>query len=189
MAGVAGPMLRRSKAEGSRFLTGLMIGELASSLVLAAVLYALGTGVALVAPAVVREVLLGILVAVFGVADLRNRTPHVWRQVPQQYIRSMAPGRLGLVWGFDLGLLFTTQKSTSLLWVALAAVGLLSPGSAWLVLPVMAFLSVLTVVLRSVYWALPKVVDHSRPWFAPMRRTLGLAQVGLAVAVTLGAWS
>ncbi len=189
MAGVAGPMLRRSKAEGSRFLAGLMVGELVSSMVLAAALYALGTAVALVAPTFVREVLLGVLVAAFGVADMRNRTPHVWRQVPQKYVRSMAPGRLGLVWGFDLGLLFTTQKSTSLLWVVLAAVGLLSPGSAWLVLPVMAFISVMTVVVRSVYWALPDMVDISRPWFAPMRRTLGVAQVGLAVVVMLGAWS
>jgi len=188
MAGVAGPMLRRSKADGSRFLAGLMVGELVSATLLAAVLYALGTALALVVPAFVREVLLAILVAAFGAADLRNRTPHVWRQVPQQYVRSMAPGRLGLVWGFDLGLLFTTQKSTSLLWVALAAVGLLAPGSAWLVLPVMAFVSVLTVVVRSVWFALPRAVDMSRPWFAPMRRALGVAQLGVAVVVLMGAW-
>jgi hypothetical protein len=181
-------MLRRSKAEGSRFLTGLMAGELVSAVFLATALYSLGAAVALVVPALTREVLLGIVVAGFGVADLRNRTPHVWRQVPQKFVRSMAPGRLGLVWGLDLGLLFTTQKSTSLLWVALAAVGLLSPASASLVLPVMAFISVLTVVVRSVFLALPKAVDISRPWFAPMRRTLGVAQVGLAVVVVLGAW-
>lgn len=189
MAGVAGPMLRRSKAEGSRFLAGLMVGELLSASVLAAVVYPLGTVVGLVVPAFVREILLAVVVATFGVLDLKNRTPHVWRQVPQRYVRSMSPGWLGLVWGFDLGLLFTTQKSTSLLWAALAAAGLLAPGSAWLMLPVMAFVSVLTVVLRSVYLQLPKAVDMSRPWFAPMRRALGVVQVGLAAVVLIGAWS
>jgi len=29
------------------------------------------------------------------------------------------PGKLGVVWGFDLGLLFTTQKVVSLIWVAI----------------------------------------------------------------------
>jgi hypothetical protein len=37
---------------------------------------------------------------------------------------------LGLTWGFDLGLLVTTQKASSLLWLFVAAVALLDPGLA-----------------------------------------------------------
>src|SRR5262245_21640822 len=119
MAGVAGPMLRRSKAQGVRFLAGLLAGGLAASAVLAVALYALGTLAALVLPHTVRVVAAVLAVVAFGVADLMDRTPHIWRQVPQELIRKLPPGRLGLVWGFDLALLFTTQKSTSLTWASL----------------------------------------------------------------------
>src|SRR5258706_7845760 len=127
MAGVAGPMLRRSTAQGTRFLLGLLVGELLASSLLAVAAYLVGTVVGFVAPLPLREVLTAVIVLGLGVADLMNRPPHIWRQVPQGFVRTMPPGRLGLVWGFDLGLLFTTQKSTSLTWAALAAVTLLLP--------------------------------------------------------------
>jgi hypothetical protein len=47
-----------------------------------------------------------------------------------------------VAWGFDLGLLFTTQKAVSLIWVAIAATILLDP-------PVAAVLIVGTAVTAS----------------------------------------
>lgn len=192
MAGVAGPMLRRSKAQGARFLSGLMVGELVSSALMATMLYVLGTLVSLVTPRSVREVATAVIVLVLGIADLRDRTPHIWRQVPQRYVRTLPPGQLGLVWGFDLALLFTTQKTTSLTWVVLAAVGLLSPSDSWLVLLTMTAVGVLTIVVRSVYWyRRPLAVQGDRlgRWFGVTRRTVGASQLALAVAILVGAWT
>jgi len=192
MAGVAGPMLRRSTAQGTRFLLGLLVGELLASSLLAVTAYLVGTVVAFVAPLPLREVLTAVIVLGLGVADLMNRTPHIWRQVPQGFVRTMPPGRLGLVWGFDLGLLFTTQKSTSLTWVTLAAVTLLLPSTSWLVLGTMAVVGVVTVAIRSVNWSrrpLALVGDMGRPWFAVMRRVAGVGLLVLAVVTAVGALS
>jgi hypothetical protein len=192
MAGVAGPMLGRSKAQGARFLSGLLVGGLVASSMMATLVYVLGTLASLVAPRSVREVVTAVVVVALGVADLMNRTPHVWRQVPQAFVRSLPPGQLGLVWGFDLALLFTTQKSTSLTWATLAAVSLLFPTDSWLVLLSMTVVGVLTIVLRSVTWSLrplPLAGDRSRPWFAVMRQVAGVSLLGLAVVTMVGAWS
>jgi hypothetical protein len=169
-----------------------MFGELASSALMATMLYLLGTFVSLVAPLIVREVATAVVVVALGVADLRNRTPHIWRQVPQRFVRSLPPGQLGLVWGFDLALLFTTQKSTSLTWVVLAATGLLYPADSWFVLLGMTTIGVLTVTIRSVYWSLRPLALHgdmTSRWFGAMRRTVGASQVALAGLILIGAWA
>jgi hypothetical protein len=192
MAGVAGPMLGRSKAQGARFLTGLLIGGLTASSFVAALVYLLGTLASMLMPRSVREVVTAVVVLALGVADMLNRTPHVWRQVPQAFVRSMRPGRLGLVWGFDLALLVTTQKSTSLTWATLAAVSLLFPTDSGLVLLSMTAIGVLAIVLRSVTWTmrpLPVAGDRGRPWFPVMRRAVGVSMLGLGVFTVVGAWS
>src|SRR3954447_5638686 len=137
MAGVAGPMLHRARARGTRFLAGLALGGAAGGLVLSVPVYLLGV-LAGFLPLGVRVGLLVTACAIFGVADLVGRTPHVWRQVPQAFVRSLPPGRLGLIWGFDLGLLVTTQKTTSLIWVAGTAVVLLRPDMAAVTLAAIA---------------------------------------------------
>jgi hypothetical protein len=104
----------------------------------------------------------------------------------------MPPGQLGLVWGFDLALLVTTQKSTSLTWATLAAVSLLFPTDSWLVLLSMTAIGVLAIVLRSITWTmrpLPLAGDRGRPWFPVMRRAVGMSMLGLAVITVVGAWS
>jgi hypothetical protein len=83
----------------------------------------------------VRWVLFGAVVVGFAVVDLTLRTPHVNRQVPQGLVRHLRPGRLGLIWGVDLATLFSTQKTTSLLWVTLAGLVLMTPDAAPAVLP------------------------------------------------------
>ena len=130
MAGVAGPMWQRSRADGTRFLLGLAVGGVSAGLVLAVPVYLIGHLAGRVLPVPVRVGLLVVLAVALGVADLTGRTPHVWRQVPQKLVRTLPPGTLGLTWGFDLGLLVTTQKTSSLLWLSVAAVTLLDPALA-----------------------------------------------------------
>jgi hypothetical protein len=135
MAGVAGPMVRVDRRAAARFLAGLLIGGVAGSVLLAVPVYVLGQFVGVVAGEEVRWALFGAVVVGFALIDLAQRTPHVQRQVPQRLVRSVKPGRLGLVWGVDLATLFSTQKTTSLPWAMLAGLVLVAPGAAPVVLP------------------------------------------------------
>ncbi len=191
MAGVAGPMLRRSMPRGARFLTGLLVGGLPASLLLAFVVAWLGGAVTSVLPDGWRRAAAVLVLLVLAAADLADRTPHVWRQVPQALVRSLPPGRLGLVWGFDLSLLFTTQKSTSLTWAGLAGTLLLAPQAAWGVLPAMTLTELLAITAQSVRYARngpARRGDRGRPWHRHLRRLAGCALLALAVAlgVTMG---
>lgn len=189
MAGVAGPMLKRSKPQGARFLAGLWIGGVVASALLATIVFAVGSVTVWLIPPLVRQIAAGVLLVLFAVLDLAARTPHIWRQVPVQYLKTLPPGRLGLAWGFDLSLLFTTQKSTSLTWVALTGLVLLAPGASWLTLCGMTTVSVLMIVWRSIVFQLrgpAKLGDFRQSWFHWMRRASGLALVGVAAYVMLG---
>ncbi|MFE6930901.1 hypothetical protein ACFVDT_02575 [Streptomyces sp. NPDC057699] len=191
MAGVAGPMLKRSRPRGARFLVGLLAGEVAAAGLMSLAVYVLGEGIALILGAPWRASLTGVALVVFGVADLANRTPHIWRQVPQEHIRTMPPGMLGLAWGFDLALLFTTQKSTSLTWGVLTAALLLHPASSSLLLVGMALVAVATVTVRSLTWFLLPITrfgDRVQPWFPWMRRAAGLGLVLLGAYTVWTAW-
>jgi hypothetical protein len=189
MAGVAGPMLQRDKAQGSRFLLGLLTGGLAASAGLAALVYAAGTPISSVAPPRYRAILAALVIAGFGLADLAGRTPHVWRQVSQRLVRTFPPGRLGLVWGFDLSLLFTTQKTTSLAWAALTGLLLLAPSGALVALLAMTLAGTAAVAVRGAYWGRQTgnsaIGDRRRHWFLPMRRGAGIALLVLAVLTAL----
>jgi hypothetical protein len=189
MAGVAGPMLQRDKAQGSRFFLGLLTGGLAASAVLAMLVYAVGTPISSLAPLRYRAVLAALVIAGFGIADLAGRTPHVWRQVPQRFVRTLPPGRLGLVWGFDLSLLVTTQKTTSLAWAALTGLLLLAPSAALPALLAMTLAGTAAVAVRSGTWGrrtgTSALGDRRRPWFMPMRRSAGIALLLLAALIAL----
>ncbi|MDI2131064.1 hypothetical protein [Yinghuangia seranimata] len=190
MAGVAGPMLQRSKLQGTRFLLGLLVGGLGAAALLASIAYGLGELIAWAVPTLGRQIAAGLVLLVLGIADARDRTWHVWRQVPQAYVRKLAPGRLGLVWGFDLGLLFTTQKSTSLTWGALVGVVLLAPSSAWLVLPGMTTVGMAVISVRSIWFMLTRPSwrgDRGRRWHGRVRLLSGAGLVVLAAAATAGA--
>ena len=150
MAGVAGPMLRYDRRGAVRFLAGLLVGGLAGSVVLAVPFYVLGQLAELLLATQLRWLLFGLIAAAAGVADLTLRTPHVQRQVPQALVRTMKPGVLGLVWGADLAMLFTTQKTTSLLWAALAGIVLVAPGWAPVILPASWVAAWLAMVVLSV---------------------------------------
>lgn len=129
MAGVAGPLLRESRPAGLRFLAGLVIGSLLTGLVLALVLVVTGS-VLTALPLPVRVTAAAVFLVALAWLDLLNRTPHVWRQVPQRLVRELPPGQLGVIWGADLGTLISTQKTTSLIWGAIAVCVLVRPGTA-----------------------------------------------------------
>jgi hypothetical protein len=192
MTGVAGPMLRQQRSQAYRFLLGLAIGGLLASLALAFVAWVVGSSLAKLAPTHVRVLLLAGVCALFGVADLLNRTPHPWRQVPQSLIRTLPPGQVALAWGFDMGLLFTTQKVVSLLWAAFAAVVLVAPNAGPVVLGSAAFLSSLTIAA----WTLGggqgartsgEGVRRNRVWTRRVRALSGLVLIGTATVILLQA--
>lgn len=189
MAGVAGPMLRGSRSAGARFLTGLLAGEVAAGLLLAVPAYLLGEGLRAVLPQPARLWAVAGVCVLFGLADLANRTPRVQRQVPEALIWRLPPGTLGLAWGFDLGLLFTTQKAVSFIWVAIAATVLLDPPVAAAVLVGTAIVAGMTVTALSL-WRRPGNDRLSR-WGANIRQARhgsGLVMLGLFVFTAVQAW-
>jgi hypothetical protein len=190
MAGVAGPMLRRSPAHGARFLGGLAAGGAAGGAVLAVPVYLIGR---LLGPLPLSVRVFGLVLVglVLAVADLRQRTPHVWRQVPQSLWSRLSPGSLGLTWGFDLGLLFTTQKTTSLIWMALAALVLLQPSLAGVALIGISVLAVLAVAIASVGGGAERRVDPkwSTKWVTHVRWGSGallLVATAATASLTVG---
>lgn len=153
MAGVAGPMMQRERETARRFVGGLLVGLLLGALALALVVSVLGVVVRGVASVAVLNAFLAVICLGFGTADILNRTPHVWRQVPQRFVRTLPSGQLGVVWGFDLGLLVTTQKAASLLWVLLVALLVLEPSLAPVALVATAFAFWLGTVIVAVTWS------------------------------------
>lgn len=183
MAGVAGPMLRRNRSAAIRFLIGLAVGGVAAGLLLAVPTYLLGTVARGVLPEHARLILLAAVCAVFAAADLGLRTPHVWRQVPQRLQDVLPPGALGAAWGFDLGLLVTTQKTTSLLWVMLAALVLLDPEASGAVLAGAAAVAALVVAVAAVRFDpfADSTGERARRWFRQARRASGVVLLMLFV--------
>jgi hypothetical protein len=186
MVGVANPLLRADRSAGRRFLWGFSAGLAASSLTLMLPLALLCLAVSPVSPEV-RTGVLAVLLAMLGIADLADRTPHVWRQVPQRFARELPPGRLGFVWAYDLGLLVTTQKTTSLIWIGLA--GLILTGPAHQVAVALTAIGAafgLAVVVATVGRKGFALTDprHNprirRGWIRPARFATGL--VALAIA-------
>ena len=138
------------RAEATRLLAGLLAGEVAAGVLLAIPAFLLGVGLRAALPQSARLWVLAALCLLFGIADLVNRTPRVRRQVPEMLLDRLPPGTLGVAWGFDLGLLFTTQKAVSLIWVAIAAAILLNPVVAAGMLIWIAVLASMTVIVLSI---------------------------------------
>ena len=179
MAGVASPMLRRTRSGGARFLVGLLGGGIAAGLLLSVPAYLIGTVIQSLVPTRQRIIVLAGILAILAIADLLRRTPYLQRQVPQGFIWKLPPGFLGVAWGFDLGLLFTTQKVTSLIWVAIAGVVLLGPSMA-------AVLLVSIAVVASLAIAVWSVLDQNRLSFVNDHKQMHeLVQRGSGVLILI----
>jgi hypothetical protein len=176
-------MWRRDPADAVRFFVGLLAGMLASGMVLALLTNTVGRLVHLSVGHDVRMLMLAAVILVFAGADLANRTPHIWRQVPQSLIWRLKSGTRGLVWGFDLGLLVTTQKVVSLMWLAIAGVVLVAPDAAGLVFVAMAVVSCLAIAVLSlteVAMSESFCGIHDRRWLKRIRLVSGAVAVVVA---------
>lgn len=184
MVGVSGPLLAESARDATRFLLALVIAGVAGSAVLALVGVALSMALLAGLQLGVRMMCLAAWAVLLGVADLSNRTPQLFRQVPQRLVRELRPGMLGAVWGFDLGLIVTTKKVTSLGWLAIGGAILLSPA----LVPVCVIAIGLTTSLSIALWSMRVrnntqcLVRRQREW---MTRTRVLSGAGLLVLATL----
>lgn len=180
MVGVSGPMFAESVANGRRFMLGLTVGSFAGAVVLASAAAVVGVGLARTGlPLGARQAMLIGVALILGLADLTNRTPQWFRQVPQRLVRELSPGVLGVVYGVDLGLIFTTKKVTSLWWLAIVGLALFSPGLLAIAVPVGAVLTILAVW----FWSLRVKGDtaclrtNPRNLITRMRLSSGTAMV------------
>lgn len=183
MVGVTDLKLKDRRSEGWRFLRGLSAGYFMGTLFVSILL----AGLALLLRDVADlDVLRNLLLAsslILGVTDLLGRTPNTNRQVPQRFIRDVRPMPRGLLWGFDLSLLVTTQKTASLLWVAL--LGLILVGPVEGILP--ALFAAGTVYLGGVvvlsFGGASKItgLDFGRVLIPALQRGSGVLLIGLAV--------
>lgn len=182
MVGVSSPLFRVAGA--SRFYLGLAGGMLSAALFLGALLIPISLAAKNV-PIGQRVWIVAGLGVVFGCTDLISRTPQVWRQVPQRFaLQGLSRGTLGAVYGADMGLLVTTQKVTSLLWLAIiGSTALTTPGVIMLTLFSAATVQAATIVVLSILDQ--GTVTASHFWGRSSRWWMRRAQVA---AVTL-LWS
>lgn len=192
MVGVSNPMMNSDRRSGRRFLWGFAVGMIASAVTVALALAALSF-LSLLLPEAVRLVALLVLLVFFGVADFLNRTPHVWRQVPQRFAGQLGPWQLGLVWAYDLGLYVTTQKTTSLIWIGLAGVVLTQPPAAVAVAVLVTNalfgigVALLTFHRSGLVLTHPRFFDRiNGNLIRPARFMSGLVAVGLALYLAMG---
>ncbi|GAA4254583.1 hypothetical protein GCM10022255_059820 [Dactylosporangium darangshiense] len=187
MVGVVAPMLRRSPEEAHNFMFGYLAGYLAGGSLLVMIAYGVGRLLEATVPHLARIIAWAAVLVVLGVLDIVNRTPHAMRQVPQRHARNVSPGWRGVVWSFDLALLFTTRKTTSLVWAALATLVLLDPGGALWFLAVMVIVSVGQLVIGTYLDHLMTVhnIGGELLFIRLSRVVSGGVMVCLAVALTL----
>jgi hypothetical protein len=157
MAGVAGPAWRRNHSAARRFLLGFAIGEALSAVILGSVMLVAGTVAAALMSDYLRWGLFAVGSLILGVADFFDHTPQWPRQVPKQLSVRLRPFGLGTVWGIDLGLLVTTRKVSSVTWIAMLGVVLLSPSGALPLLVGCVCGSVGVLVYRSVMQGVRRV--------------------------------
>lgn len=187
MVGVSGPLLADSARDGTRFLIGLTLAGVAGSAMLATAGVTLSLALQHALPPTGRLFALAGVAVLFGLADLADRTPQLFRQVPQRLVRELSPGMLGSVWGFDLGLIVTTKKVTSLGWLAIAGAILVRPG----LVPLCVISIGLTTSLSVVLWSTrirndtQCLVKRRRPWMTRTRVFSGSALLAVAV-LTVG---
>jgi hypothetical protein len=183
MVGVSGPLLADSVRDGTRFLLGLTIAGIAGSAMLATVAVTFSLALQRALPFEGRLFVLAGLAMLFGLADLADRTPQLFRQVPQRLVRELRPGMLGSVWGFDLGLIVTTKKVTSLGWLAICGMMLVRPG----LVPLCVISIGLTTSMSVVLWSArirndtQCLVKRRRPWMTRTRRFSGFTLLAVAV--------
>jgi len=180
MAGVAGPLCVRDRWGGLRFILGLLAGESVASFIVAVIVLALGWLLRLQFGTFGAWEVVAVIVTVLGVADVIGRTPQFRRQVPQHFIHRFSAGRLGIIWGFDLGLLVTTRKSTSLTWIVLLVAAQRPAPLVFATVATSVLVSVAIVWLHARRWRSDNLIRRPvryRRWFQNITRLVGVASV------------
>lgn len=152
MTGVAGPMLRSNSAAAARFMLGFALGQLTAAATLSILIAAVGLSLAVVAPWPLRVFLFLAVAASLCLADFVGRIPQLERQVPVDLYHRLEPGRLGFVWGADIGLLFTTRKTTSMPWLGLVGAATLAPAASLAFLTAFGLASTGTLLVTAYHW-------------------------------------
>ena len=132
MIGVIGPLVR-----GKRELRGSVRPVALFALAAVAGAVTTGTLIGLLggAGARVPAIAVGVAGCLLLLADLRFGTPSLRRQTCSTWYRDRGAGRAWAMWGFDLGLGFSTIRLSSLYWLmVLFVAAFVSPGLAPLVL-------------------------------------------------------
>jgi hypothetical protein len=187
MAGVAGPLLRSNIRKGIQFLSGLLVGEAVAGTLLAIPAYLLSSLLRPLLPAVGRLWAVAAISIVLAAADFVNRTPQMRRQVPQDLIHKLPYGMLGVAWGIDLGLLVTTRKTASLIWVAIAAGVLLNPPLAALIAAGVPVVSALALVIASMIYR-PAPPGRAGARLRALRGASGMAILVCSFVTAVQAW-
>jgi hypothetical protein len=190
MVGVSAPILRRSPGEFRNFIYGYSAGYLAGATLVGLVIYSLGEVLGAVAPLEVRGGLLGLILVSLGMLDAFNRTPYTRRQVPQRHVRNLGPGWRGMIWAADLALLFTTQKTTSLVWAALLSVVFVAPSLAAFFVAIMVVVAIGSLIIGTLTGHIPGGggVSGGRYLVRGSRVITGIGLTWLGVNMLLTVW-
>lgn len=121
MIGVTNPGgARRPRKEVLTAVVSLSLGYMISTAFVILVLAAGAEMLTIFHEKIPKSTVAVAVLLLFGLLDLANMTPMSQRQVPQSFVRSLTAGPRNLLWGADLGLLVTSQKTTSLIWIGLS---------------------------------------------------------------------
>lgn len=137
MIGVIGPLVKGKRevrgSVGSVALFG--VGAVLGALVTGSLIGLLGAGLQSLAGERTLALVVGVAGCVLLVVDLAVRTPSLRRQTCSTWYRDIGARKSWALWGFDLGLGFSTIRLSSLYWLtALFVAAFVSPFLAPLVL-------------------------------------------------------
>ena len=120
LAGLAG---RARRQESQQLKLGYTFGNMGAAVVLLFAVNLARTRLNTFKPQTLEMIFIGFMIC-FGLLDFIGRTPKWNRQTPAT-LRQLSAFPRGLTWGFDIGLMFTTVRTTSLTWVILLGAVLL----------------------------------------------------------------
>lgn len=185
MVGVSDPEMQQDRRKGWRFLFGLGSGYLITSLLVGVLVALVALTVQSALPQHVARYIASVVLIVLGVADWLSRTLQANRQVPQRFARDLQPGIRGIVWGLDLGLLVTTQKTSSLLWGGLCLTILTSNPAIGFVVPIVGFVPYFIGVVTQTVRKRSRMTDlgYGRHGIPVLRKVGGVMLVFAALGV------
>ena len=149
MAGVTGPLARRDKHVAIHFVVGLAAGYVVAGVILSLAIESAGVAANALLTAGARLAAVVMACLVLLTLDAIGRTPQWPRQVPVRLFGLLRPGILGFAWGLDLGILVTTRKNSSAVWLLVIGATLTLPIAALPMLLAFSAASAAIVFVRS----------------------------------------